>query len=149
MGKKKCENTFLRSAIMEIIVNFLNEEHGSFTTFHKLDTFKILWLVFGRDHNECGMFGVIEMNKFNRKLLVNVFNKLFNITTCWHLDLLQLWEASRVHKLGSEITIIGHKFGYLCNYVFENGFTYVSSLHKKQKKTKQNITFCQGQWSVY
>jgi hypothetical protein len=65
------------------------------------------------------------------------------------LDLLQLREASRVHKLGSEITIIGHKFGYLCNYVFENGFTYVSSLHKKQKKTKQNITFCQGQWSVY
>jgi hypothetical protein len=42
MGKKKCENTFLRSARMEIIVNFLNEEHGSFTTFHKLDTFKIL-----------------------------------------------------------------------------------------------------------
>ncbi len=67
---------------MEIIGNFLNEEHGSFRTFHQLDTFKILRVVFGRDHNECGVFGVIEMNKFNRKLLVNVVNKLFNITTC-------------------------------------------------------------------
>ncbi len=132
--EKKCENIFLKSARMEIIENYLTEEHGSYTTFHKLDTFKILRVVFARDHNECGVFGVIEMNKFNRKLLVNVVNKLFNITTCRHLDLLQLREASRVHKLGSQITIMGHKFGYLCNYVFENGFRYVSSLHKNTKK---------------